>query len=128
LGLSRLTRDLAGTFEYTLENRRAGLADQNRALRQLSPLVRVRSYRQRIDDWQSRMTSTQRGRFGLLRERVESREKSLVASSPQAILERGYALVTDAATGQRIKSAHAAPDQIAVQFHDGTIQAKVDHD
>ncbi len=127
-GLSRLTRDLAGTFEYSLQNRRSWLADQNRALRQLSPLVRVRTYRQRLDDWQTRMTSIQRGRLGLLRERVESREKSLIASSPQAILQRGYALVADAATGQRIKSAHAAPDQIAVQFHDGTIQAKVEHD
>ena len=70
----------------------------------------------------------QRGRLSLFRERIESREKALVASSPQAILERGYALVTDPATGQRIKSAQSVPDQIAVQFHDGTIQAKVDHD
>jgi len=128
LGIDRLTRDLAAVFEDSLQFRRSGLADQTRALRQLSPLVRVRSYRQRLDDWQSRMTSMQRGRLSLLRERVVSRERSLIASSPQAILERGYALVTDPLTGQRITSARNVPDKIAVQFHDGTIQAKVNHD
>ncbi len=129
LGLSRLTRDLADTFEYSLQNRRSGLADQNRVLRQLSPLVRVRSYRQRLDDWQTRMTSIQRGRLSLLRERIESCEKALIASSPQAILERGYALVTTRDTGARVKSAHHAEGDVTLQFYDGTVQAKVDsHD
>ena len=128
LGLARLTRDLAAVFEDTLQFRRSGLADQTRALRQLSPLVQVRAYRQRIDDWQSRMTSAQRGRLTLLRARTESRERSLIASSTQAILERGYALVTVRDTGTRIKSAHDAQEDVIIQFHDGTIEAKVKHD
>ena len=128
LRLARLTRDLAAVFEDTLQFRRTGLADQTRALRQLSPLVQVRAYRQRIDDWQSRMTSAQRGRLTLLRARTESRERSLIASSTQAILERGYALVTVRDTGTRIKSAHDAQEDVIIQFHDGTIEAKVKHD
>ncbi|MEO8394074.1 MAG: exodeoxyribonuclease VII large subunit [Chloroflexota bacterium] len=126
--LNRLTRDLAAVFEDSLQFRRSGLADQNRALRQLSPLVRVRTYRQRLDDWQTRMTSMQRGRLGLLRERVDSSQRALTASSPQAILERGYALVTNRDTGRRVKSVHEAHGDVIIQLHDGSIQAKVEHD
>jgi exodeoxyribonuclease VII large subunit len=98
-------------------------------LKQLSPLVRVRSIRQRIDDWGIRMAAAQRGRLALLRERVEARQQALTAASPQAILERGYALVSDPVTGRRIKSKNEvreASGRIQVRFHDGTIEAKVE--
>lgn len=125
-GLDRLTRHLDRALTDYIDSQRGALAEQERALRSHSPLTQIRSYRQRIDDWQERMSAAQRGRFALLRERIAAREKALVAASPQAILERGYALVTDPATGQRIKSADAADDRIAVQFHDGRLTAKVE--
>jgi exodeoxyribonuclease VII large subunit len=127
-GLERLQRDLDGAINDSIDTQRAILDDQRRRLRQLSPLVRVRNYRQRIDDWQARMTSTQRGRLKLLRERIEASERALIAASPQAILARGYALVSDAATGKRIASVREVRETIRVQFHDGTITAKAEND
>lgn len=128
LGLDRSSTELKSALDYALLRRRDLMADQNRALRQLSPLTRVRTYRQRIDDWGLRLTSSQRGRLRLLRERVEARERALVAASPQAILERGYAMVSDAATGKRITSAAQVGERINVQFRDGSVGAKVEHD
>jgi exodeoxyribonuclease VII large subunit len=126
LGVDRLALDLNAALEYILSQRSGDLAEQIRLLRQLSPLARVRASRQRIDDWSARLTSAQRGRLNLLRERVGAQERALLAASPQAILERGYALVTDPATGRRITSASHARGRISVQFRDGTIGAKVD--
>lgn len=128
LGLDRLSTELKSVVDYALLRRRDLMADQNRALRQLSPLTRVRTYRQRIDDWGLRLTSSQRGRLRLLRERVEARERALGAASPQAILERGYAMVSDPITGKRITSAAEVGERINVQFRDGSIGAKVEHD
>jgi exodeoxyribonuclease VII large subunit len=128
LGVDRLRRDLDGVFAYAIARRREAVVDQVRALRQLSPLVRVRAYRQRIDDWQAHIAAANRGRLKLLRERVEAREQALRAANPQAILERGYALVTDAASGRRITSAREVGERISVRFYDGAIGAKVEHD
>ncbi len=126
LGVERLTVQLESALEYDLSRRRENLGDQTRLLRQLSPQGSVRAYRQRIDDWSLRLTSNQRGRLTLLRERIASHQHTLLATSPQAILERGYALVTDAATGKRITSAQQASERIAIQFKDGIVEANVD--
>ncbi len=128
LGLDRLERHLADALDDFILRRRDSLSDSVRALRAQSPQTHIRAYRQRIDDWGMRAAAAQRGRLALLRERVEARGQALSAGSPQAILERGYALVTDAATGQRIRSAAAARGRIAVRFHDGSIEAEVTHD
>ena len=128
LGLDRAVRNLDGAFTDYLQLQRENLDDQTRLLRQLSPEAQIGRYRQRIDDWQARMTSMQRGRLALLRERVASQERALNAASPQAILERGYALVSERATGKRIKSAQNANGDIEIQFYDGTVEAKVRDD
>lgn len=126
LGVERLRVQLESAFEYDLARRRENLADQTRLLRQLSPLSSVRAYRQRIDDWTLRLGSTQRGRLALLRERLASHERALGTANPQTLLERGYALVTDPATGKRITSAQQVSERIAVQFKDGVVEANVD--
>lgn len=128
IGLERLDRHLTSVFDDSMLGRREALAEQTRALRGLSPQGRVRAYRQRIDDWGMRGAAAERGRLALLRERVEARRHALVAGSPQAILERGYALVTNRYTGKRAKSIGDVHEDIIVQFHDGTISAKVTHD
>lgn len=126
--LDRLDQQLAAALSDGFLGRRAALAEQERALRARSPQARLRSYRQRIDDWTMRGTAAQRSRLALLRERVAARQGALLARSPQAILERGYALVTSRATGKPIKSAQAASGTIDIHFHDGTIAAEVSHD
>ncbi|MCC6802598.1 MAG: exodeoxyribonuclease VII large subunit [Anaerolineae bacterium] len=127
-GLERASRDLDSVFAYCIGRQRDSLAEQARALRQLSPLAQVRAHRQRIDDWGAHIASAHRGRLALLRERVVAREGALRAANPQAILERGYALVTDAESGARITSVNYAVGRITVRFHDGAVEAKVEHD
>ncbi len=128
--LERRGIELRSALDYALLRRRDLLETETRSLRQLSPLTRVRAQRQRIDDWGMRLVSAQRGRLALLRERVEARESALTAASPQAILERGYALVSDPVTGRRISSVRDVGAKIVVQFRDGVIEAetKVNHD
>jgi exodeoxyribonuclease VII large subunit len=124
-GLDRMDQDVTGAYTASLYRRQEALSDSARALRSFSPQARIRAFRQRLDDWSIRSEGTQRGRLALLRTRIEAREQALVAANPQAILERGYALIADAATGRRIKSAGAARGRIAVQFHDGAVEAEI---
>jgi exodeoxyribonuclease VII large subunit len=60
-----------------------------------------------------------------LRERLESRAAALHAANPQAILARGYAIVTQA-DGQRVNSIHdvGAGEDIHIQLHDGQFNAR----
>ncbi len=127
-GIDRLNRILSTTLTNSFASRRKQLADSAWALRQVSPMVAIRASRQRLDDWNGRMASAQRGRLALLRERLRSSAAALSAVSPQAVLERGYAIVS--ADGKRITSANALHSgmDITVQFHDGTRRAKVNDD
>lgn len=109
-----------------LADLRASLAAAQRTLGHLSPAWRIATLRQRIDDWNMRLGHDQRKHISLLRERLKSREAALNAANPQAILARGYAIVSS--SGQRIKSAgETRPgDGITIQLHDGEIKARVE--
>jgi exodeoxyribonuclease VII large subunit len=127
--LKRLRRELQGAMADDLQQRRVGLSDKRWALRQVSPEAQMRQYRQRLDDWNSRLIKTQRGRLSLLRERIISRAAALAAANPQAILERGYAIVSLSETGERVTSTvdGAKPGVgITVRFHDGDLKARVE--
>jgi exonuclease VII large subunit len=91
----------------------------------------MRQYRQRLDDWSMRLVTTQRGRLAVLRERLAARLIALNATNPQAILERGYAIVTASETGERVtgatgKNALKPGIGITVRFHDGELKARVE--
>lgn len=125
----RLERELADVTLYQIQQRRNALTDKTWALRQLSPEAKMRQYRQRLDDWNTRLVKTQRDYVSLLRERVASRAAALNAANPLAILERGYALVSVSETGERVTSSTDAPKPgvgITVRFHDGELKARIE--
>lgn len=129
--VERLRRDLSIAMTNRIQDLRTGLSDKLWALKQVSPEARMRQYRQRLDDWNVRLVSTQRRRLELLRERLASRQTALNAANPQAILERGYAIVTVSETGERVTSATGkdAPQPgvgITVRFHDGELKARIE--
>jgi exodeoxyribonuclease VII large subunit len=129
--VERLRRDLVVSMVSGLQESRANLLDKFWALKQVSPEAQVRQYRQRLDDWDTRLISMQLKRLELLRERLASRRIALNAANPQAILERGYAIVTTSETGERVTSAAAkdAPQPgvgITVRFHDGELKARIE--
>ncbi len=109
-------------------DRRQTLADQRRTLHRFSPLSRLESNRQRLDDLSHRMASLLEHRLALRGEQLRSLTLQLHTLGPRATLERGYALVRRQETGRVVKStAQVGPgDGIEVQVSDGKFDATVE--
>jgi len=125
-GIRTIKDIITSVTEGHLADLRVDLNSAQRTLGHLSPAWQIATLRQRIDDWNARLSRDQRKQIALLRERLESRSDALHAANPQAILARGYAIVSSG--GQRIKSAgevHAG-DGLTIQLHDGEIKARVE--
>jgi exodeoxyribonuclease VII large subunit len=95
-------------------------------LRLRSPVARVRSDRQRLDDLTRRAATTLRHRLELRGVRLEGLEQRLSALSPDAVLERGYAVVTRL-DGVKVRSvSQVAPhDELKVRVKDGNFGVQV---
>lgn len=124
--VSDLDYNLTTIMRSRLMDWQDNLAAAERTLGYLSPTRRIDTLRQRLDEWNNRITREQTTRLERLRERLASRSAALHAANPQAILARGYAIVTKA-DGQRINSITnaAAGDDIRIQLHDGQLNAQV---
>lgn len=123
-------RDLDFDLSTLMRNRvmtwQDDLAAAERTLGHLSPARRIDTLRQRLDEWNSRILREQSTRLDRLRERLTSRTAALHAANPQAILARGYAIITRD-DGQRVNSVAAvsAGDDIHIQLHDGQLNARI---
>ncbi|GAB4530149.1 MAG: exodeoxyribonuclease VII large subunit [Anaerolineae bacterium] len=128
LDLNALEARLLVTLEDQLAGLRSDVQVQRRALERTSPVNVIRTSRQRLDDFTGRMSQQQKSRFTLLRERLQSRTAALEAASPQAILARGYAIVTRTDDGQRVKAEDdAAPGTgLTIQLQAGELKARVE--
>ncbi len=111
-----------------LSGLRMNVASVQRTLGHVSPLSQIRNLRQRVDDWNARLIHQQRQRIARLRERLEAREAALNAANPQAIMARGYAIVSLSEDKKRLSSARGVRPGtgISVQFHDGDLKARVE--
>ncbi len=98
-------------------------------LTRASPAALLDYDRQRVDSLSDRLARAMRSLIALRRERVHARAAALESANPSAVLARGYALVTDARTGQRITSSQtgSAGDPITLTFHDGARGATLDN-
>jgi exodeoxyribonuclease VII large subunit len=85
----RLTLALADS----LATRRAALGEQRAHLRRLSPVLQLRLARQRLAELNSRAAIAIRHQLELARERHNRLAQALGAVSPEAVLQRGYAIV-----------------------------------
>ena len=124
--LDRLAYRLDDAVRFTFDSRRRGLAEKAWALKQVSPAVRIRTIRQSLVTLDRAMLSRERGRIALARERLHGLGIALVAASPQAILDRGYAMIS--VNGQRVTSAQelSANTEITIEMKDGSRRAKVE--
>ena len=127
-GVESLGELITGLTRDTIGDRQDDLMATQRALSHLSPSRQIATLRQRIDDWSLRLERAQKGHLSGWRERLTSRSAALMAANPQAILARGYAIVTHSETGERVKSAAGATpgDGITIQLHDGDLTARVE--
>jgi exodeoxyribonuclease VII large subunit len=105
---------------------RHNLTASQRALGHLSPVRQVATLRQRLDDWTERLERAQKQRFANLRERLNTRTAALNAANPEAILARGYAIVTHSDSGKRVTMDAQAGDGITIQLHDGELKARIE--
>ncbi|TET49436.1 MAG: exodeoxyribonuclease VII large subunit [Anaerolineales bacterium] len=125
--LAGLAAALADSTLSSTAARRWRLIEFARALRHLSPATQLAQARQRVDDMQGRAAAAMRHNLALRRERLIGVVAQLGGVSPQATLERGYAVVRRRETLALVRSvAQVAPgDLINVRVSDGAFGAQV---
>lgn len=122
---------LRGSVEQRLDRAAQALVQQQRALQRLSPQGRIDADRQRVDDVVRRADRALAHRLALHRAALAGARARLLALSPAATLERGYAIVRrqDAAEGKgrvvRSVAQVQAGDGLAIQVGDGEFDAVV---
>jgi exodeoxyribonuclease VII large subunit len=126
--LRYLDARLYESIQDTITRAEDNLNALQRALGHVSPESHIRTSRQRIDDLNARLAYGQRRMISLLRERLGSRTAALMAANPEAILKRGYAIVTRSEDGRRVASElDAAPGTgITIRLRDGELKARVE--
>ncbi len=93
----------------------------------VSPQSRILNDRQRLDDRLHRATTAIRHHMALTRASSQRLALALRAYSPDAVLERGYALVTRSRDGKLVSSTSLVKDgdQINIRVKDGQFDAEV---
>ena len=91
------------------------------------PLVNISLQRERLSGQLSRWGLLVRHTFGNHQELLRVPEARLAALDPRRVLERGYALVTDGATGQLVtrREQLRLKQPLGVTFADGSARVKV---
>ncbi len=99
-------------------------------LRIFSPLRRIQTEHQRVDDLSRRANFAWYHRMNLDSTNLKSLERRLGALNPLAVLGRGYAVVTRKADGGVVnKTSQVKPEQdISIRVSDGQFDAKVTDD
>ncbi len=96
-------------------------------LRFSSPLRRLQSDRQQLDESARRAQSALLHRLELSRERLYGSEQRLLALNPLSVLERGFAVVTRAADGSLVRRAAQVQEgeALRVRLADGEFGVEV---
>lgn len=103
--LRTAARAMAALMRDDLDQRASDLDALHRNLQRLSPALRAEQLRQRIDERTRLLASLVSQTLIVDRERLGARLAALAALNPTAVLDRGYALVSDAMTGEIIRRA-----------------------
>lgn len=120
---ARLEQSLSAIF--TMHQQKFQLAQS--ALERVSPRQRIYNTLQRQDELFARLDRAMTAQLQNLELRLEKESAHLKALSPMAVLARGYAIISDPATGKVVKHiAQIEPTlPIRVQILDGTFYAEV---
>ena len=123
-----LATHLGQVMHEQAQARRVALDGHQRALRHLSPQVRLQNARQQVDDLQAAVVARFRQDLTLRHERLAGLASRLESLSPLATLARGYAIVRHAETGDVIRATgQVAPgDRLSVRVADGVFDARAE--
>jgi exodeoxyribonuclease VII large subunit len=123
--VDRLVNALGGS----LAARRWALAGQASQLNRQSPIHRISSSRQRLDDLDHRAHQALAHSLALRRAHLQGQQIHLASLGPQAVLQRGYAILTQTGPSGSIvvRSIHQVGpgDHLQAQVADGTFDVSV---
>lgn len=126
VGIKEFRQRLAGAVLLSTRDQRWSLVDLKNRLERRSPDSRIQRDRQWIDELASRGASTLRTRLKLERSHIQGLAQRLFALNPEAVLNRGYAVIT-ALDGTIVrKVAQVKPgDRVNALVSDGTFSTQV---
>jgi exodeoxyribonuclease VII large subunit len=112
--------NLLAAFQAELKSQVAGL-------RYVSPLRRIQTDRQRLDDFARRGLSALKHTLALGKSGLQGYERRLESLNPLSVLGRGYAVVTRQSDGNLVSRVAQASsdDEIQVRVSNGTFDAVV---
>jgi exodeoxyribonuclease VII large subunit len=118
---------LSGALQRRLAERRQSLDYLAQALQRCSPVGRIQSLRQQVDELSQASGVWLRHLLALRREQLNGLAGRLTTLSPFATLERGYAIVRHGDTGRVLTSVQqvSVGESIAVRVRDGEFDATV---
>lgn len=125
-GLAALSSRLGYALQAATSQAAVDLMDLKHRLDNLSPLWLVRNDRQRLDELASRAEMALNNELRMQRIQVKNIQNRLASLNPFAVLQRGYAIVSDSA-GRVISSVKQVKqsDQVTIKVSDGTLQSQV---
>lgn len=129
-GLSDLGQRMRFALASSLERSRAGSSNLESRLRFFSPVRKLQSERQRMDDLSRRLPAAQSHHLALEVSGLRGMNKRLEALNPFQVLARGYAVITHQTDGSLIRSVAQAKTgaDIRVRVSDGQFDARIHKD
>lgn len=125
--MDQFQTELLGTIQSSMERRRVDLVNTDLQLRQFSPIRRLQSDRQRVDELSHLVETTLRHKLDLSLLRVQALDQRLVALSPLEVLKRGYAVVNRSKDAKLVDSVKKVKmrDELIVRVSDGSFSVTV---
>ena len=125
--LRNLQQVLTGAMRHDLAKRRNDIERVRSRLLQQSPALRVQSNVAKLQSLEQRMNHAAGSEISVRQNRLRIAARALHSVSPLATLERGYAIVSDNASGKVLTEAHCveAGTNISARLSDGVIDAVV---
>ncbi len=118
---------LSTRLQTLLADRRWELSQSKNRLHLFSPKFRVDNYRQRLDETHMRLNHAIQTQIEKRHHALENKLQALRSLNPQAVLERGYAIITHIETGNIIrKASQTTPDDVVnIKVSRGSMKAQI---
>jgi len=122
-----LATRLTSVFRENLTGLRWELGQLQNALARSSPKYTINTYLQRLDEVNFRLNHAIQTTLENKRLRLENLQRSLKSLNPQAVLNRGYAVVTREEDGSIVKRSRQVQldEQLHIQVSEGSLKAQV---
>jgi exodeoxyribonuclease VII large subunit len=117
------TRLVSATLKFLAEQK-TSLSSLVSQLRYVSPERRIHSERQRVDELTRRAHSSLFHHIQLESAHVKGMQRRLEALNPNAVLARGYAVVTRKEDGGVVSHVEQASDEMQVRVSDGEFEVR----